>query len=429
MNDIPWRARWSTEQVRSLLVEQFEAFWRRDTGVERHQLALLERARSAPHAVVISGMRRAGKSTLLAQLAHRLGEEAFHYVNFEDERFIGFGAEDANDLWTELVAIFGERHVVILDEVQNIPAWERFVRRFMEMGVKFYLTGSNAALLSGELGSRLTGRYLPVELFPFSFDEYLRFRDIAPEETVGRSTTESAMLQGRLAEYLRLGGIPESLKYPDLPLSRALYDDVIHRDIAARHRIVDLRALRELAYFLMSHPACLVSYNKLKEQLGLGSVNTVKSYIGYLEGAWLLLTANRHDFSVKRQQIAPKKVYPIDTGLAQAVGFSFSPNSGHLLETAVYLALRRRSREVYYFRSKDGLEVDFYLPAERQLIQVTQSLAQPATRERELRALEAAMSELGLAHGLILTDVAADPVDLPGGRVELRSAARWLLEG
>ena len=176
MNENYWRNRWTKEQLIAMLIEQQHSFWRCDIGVEREQLAVIEQAASAPHAVIISGLRRAGKSTLLAQLAHRLGQERVYYINFEDERFLGFGAEDASHLHLLLVELFGERSIFLLDEVQNVPEWERFVRRFMEMGAKFYITGSNAALLSRELGTRLTGRYVPIELFPFSFGEFLRWR-------------------------------------------------------------------------------------------------------------------------------------------------------------------------------------------------------------------------------------------------------------
>ncbi len=399
MSDNPWLTLWSKDQIRAMLLEQFQAFWRRDTGIERTQLAQLERAAPLPHAVIISGLRRVGKSTLLAQLAHRLGEDAFYYVNFEDERFLGFQADDANDLYAHLVELFGERGVFLLDEIQNVPGWERFARRFMDLGLKFYITGSNAALLSRELGSRLTGRYVPVELFPFSFAEFLRFRGYPPPDLSRLTTVEAARLQGQLADYLRLGGIPEPLKYPDLPLARTLYDDVLYRDIATRYRIEEVRALKELAFYLMSNPTGRVSFNKLKEQLRLGSVNTVKNYVEYLENSWLIFTVNVYDFSVKRQQIAPKKVYAIDTGLANAVGFFFSPNTGKLLENLVFLALRRQTPEVYYYTSPGGYEIDFYLPRTGELIQVSQNLAQPTTREREIRALSDALRGLGLTRG------------------------------
>jgi len=427
MNDNRWITRWSKDQIRAMLLEQFEAFWRRDTGIARARLAELERAAPLPHAVIISGLRRAGKSTLLAQLAHRLGEDKFYYVNFEDERFLNFAADDANDLYALLVELFGERGIFVVDEIQNVPGWEHFVRRFMELGLKFYITGSNASLLSRELGSRLTGRYVPVELFPFSFAEFLRFRGYATPDLSRLTTVEAARLQGYLGEYLRLGGIPEPLKYPELPLARTLYDDVLYRDIATRYRIEEVRALKELAFYLMSNPAGLVSFNKLKEQLRLGSVNTVKNYVEYLENSWLVFTTNVYDYSVKRQQVASKKVYAIDTGLANAVGFSFSPNTGKLLENLVFLALRRRTSEVYYYTSPGGYEVDFYLPETRELLQVSQDLAQPATRERETRALTDALRGLGLTRGLLLTDANAEPIGIEGLTLEVCSLAEWLL--
>src|SRR3972149_3684513 len=182
MNENIWKTKWSKDQIKAMLLEQMQTFWELDTGIERAQLAEIERAANLPHAVIISGLRRVGKSTLLAQLAHRLGKDAFYYINFEDDRFVGFQAEDANDLYQALLELFGERKVFVIDEVQNIPGWEHFVRRFMEMGIKFYasisgaITGSNASLLSRELGTRLTGRYVPLELFPFSFAEFLHFK-------------------------------------------------------------------------------------------------------------------------------------------------------------------------------------------------------------------------------------------------------------
>ena len=411
-----------------MLLEQFQAFWQRDTGIERAQLAEIERAAPLPHAVIISGLRRVGKSTLLAQLAHKLGENAFYYINFEDDRFLGFQAEDATDLIQALVEVFDERRIFVVDEVQNVPGWEHFVRRFMDLGLKFYITGSNASLLSRELGSRLTGRYVPIELFPFTFGEFLHFQGYASVNLARLTTVDLGRLQQALGDYLRLGGIPEPLKYPDLPLLRTLYDDVLYRDIATRYRIDEVRALKELAFYLMSNPASQVSFNKLKEQLRLGSVNTVKNYIDYLENSWLLFTLNVYDFSVKRQQIAPKKVYAIDTGMASTVGFAFSANTGKLLENLVFLALRRKTKEVYYLTSPAGYEVDFYLPETRQLIQVTQNLANPTTRDREVRALSDALRGLDLPSGLILSDANADPIVENGLTIEIRSIAEWLLD-
>jgi predicted AAA+ superfamily ATPase len=427
MNENSWKSRWNKELIKAMLLEQMQAFWQRDTGIVRTQLAEIEMAKGLPHAVIVSGLRRAGKSTLLAQMAHHLGIDQFYYINFEDDRFLGFQAEDATDLYKVLLEVFGERKIFIIDEVQNIPGWEHFVRRFMDMGFKFYITGSNASLLSKELGTRLTGRYVPIELLPFSFKEFMQFQGETVSDLSRMTTADAARLQNSLQSYLQLGGIPDALKYPELPLLRTLYDDVLYRDIATRYRLDAVTIIKELAFFLMSNPASLISFNKLKERFQVGSVNTIKSYIGYMENSWLFFTLNVYDFSVKRQQIAPKKVCCIDTGLANAIGFGFSPNTGKLLENLIYLALRRKTKDIYYFSSPGGYEVDFYLPKKQQLIQVAQSLDHPAVRDREFRALQEAMRIVKVKSALILADASEDMVKINGTPVEIQSATQWLL--
>ncbi len=410
-----------------MLLEQFESFWEQDTGIEREKLVEIKQAGAMPHAVIISGLRRVGKSTLLAQVAHQLGKDSFYYVNFEDDRFLGFIAEDADSLYQILIEVFGDRKIFMIDEVQNIPGWEHFVRRFMDLGLKFYITGSNASLLSRELGTRLTGRYIPIELFPFSFNEFLDFRRQMIPDLQRMTTIERAQLNSSLNLYMLAGGIPDALKYPELPLLRTLYDDVLYRDIATRYHIDAVTALKELAFYLISNPSNLFSFNKLKEQLRLGSVNTVSSYIEYMENSWLVFTLSLYDFSVKRQQIAPKKIYCIDTGLANTVGFNFSPNTGKLLENLVFLALRRQTRELYYYTTPGGYEVDFYLPEKGQLIQVTQHVENPAAREREIRSLEDAVKSVKAQSALILSESNGDKFDLHGIPVEMRSITDWLV--
>jgi predicted AAA+ superfamily ATPase len=423
-----WEPKWTTDQVRALLLEQYDSFWGRETGIPRSRLVDLEKVAKLPHAVIISGLRRVGKSTLLLQMAHKLGKDSFYYLNFEDDRFLGFESQDANYLFQHLVELFGERKIFILDEVQNVPDWERFVRRFMDQGYKFYITGSNASLLSRELGTRLTGRYVPIELFPFSFQEYLQFTgEIIPNLDRLR-TADVARLNSLLDRYMRAGGIPDAVKYPDLPLLRTLYEDVLYRDIAARYRLDAVYALRELAYYLVSHPAGMVSYNKLKSQFKLGSVNTIKSFVEYMQNSWLIFTMNVYDYSLKRQQIAPKKIYCVDTGLSNAVGFRFSPNTGRLMENLVFLALRQGTDKIYYYLAPDGLEVDFYLPDHHQLIQVAQNMTDPVTRERELRALRIAVHALKAKQAIVLSSANDEDVNVDGVNVQIRSLSEWLLE-
>jgi len=429
MNENNWKPKWNKEQIKTLLVEQFQSFLKCPNGIEREKLADLKSYFSSPQVVIITGLRRVGKSTLLAQFAHTMDEGLFYYLNFDDERFLGFASEDFNDLLQVMIEVFGERNLMFLDEIQNVPGWERFVRRMSDAGMKFYVTGSNASLLSQELGTRLTGRYIPVELYPFSFREYLKFKGIEGLEENILTTRENARLQRLLTTYLMDGGIPEPLKYPDIPLRQTLYEDILYRDIASRHHIEDVRSLKELVFYLMSNVAHTISYNKLKEQLHLGSVNTIKSYIDYLETSWLMFAINLYDYSVKRQQIAPKKIYAIDTGLSSAVSFSSSPNTGWLMENVVFLELKRRVSEVYYYMTPSRKEVDFYAPSRHLLIQVSTNLENPQTYERETSALFEAMETLKNTSGIILTDGGSSEVEQADRTIQIRNLGRWLLGG
>lgn len=427
MNDNTWKNRYSEDQIKLLLNDQFESFWSADPGIQRECLEEILKAANIPMAVIISGLRRVGKSTLLAQIAHQLGKDTFYYINFEDDRYFGFQADDASDLFEILVKNFGERRIFIIDEIQNVPGWELFVRRFIDQGYKFYITGSNASLLSQELGTRMTGRYLPFELFPFSFKEYLQFRGLPVPDLARMRPVDRANLDHILDQFLTSGGIPIELKLPELHFLRTLYNDVLYRDIVSRYNLEAVPALRELSMLLLSNPANTVSYNKLKEHLKLKSVNTVKAYFSYLENSWLIFTVNVYDYSLKRQQIAAKKTYCIDNGFAREVGFGFSPNTGRLLENLVFLQLRRKTKEIYYISLSSGEEVDFYLPESQQMIQVCKQMNSKETRERELRALQKSCEIYPVKKCLVLTNRNEDPFHFNEVPVEIRSVAEWLL--
>lgn len=400
-----------------------------DLGTIREKLGVIRKYKKSPFPVVISGLRRAGKSTLLAQLAHAFyRDDEYFFVNFEDERFLSFTVSDFTKLHELLIELFGDRKVFLLDEIQNIEGWERFVNRMAASGYKFYITGSNASLLSKELGTKLTGRYLPIELFPFSFGEYLQFKKMAYSNLAHLTTVERGILKNAFVHYLKGGGIPQALQYPKLPIHKTMYDDIINRDVGARFKITDTKSLQELSFYLLSNISSLVSYNKLKRLLQLGSVNTISNYVGYLETAWLLFAVNRYAFSVKQQQIANKKIYAIDTGLTKSVAFSFSEDRGRFLENAVFLQLRRLfGDDVYYYKTKKDREVDFYLSEKKVLIQVCQNLSDSETDEREKQALFEAMSEIGVNRGLILTEDNKEEISRSGKQITVIPAYEWLL--
>lgn len=396
----------NTVQIKELLEEQRQDFISRDLGVPRFNLDFVKKQLDSHYALVVSGLRRSGKSTFLAQVARNFyPQENFLYINFDDERFLDFDAKDFSKLHEILIEMYGDHKIFFLDEVQNISRWESFVRRLIDQNNKLYITGSNAALLSKELGSKLTGRYMELENFPFSFQEFLDFNDVNyKQKRGGWDTGTKAILKKYLGEYLFLGSIPEALRYPELPVLKRLYQDAIYRNISARYNIDSDKLLRELSYFVFSNLTSSISFSKLKSNLGIGSVSTVTNYVSHLESAWLIFMINIYDHSVKRQQIAPKKVYAIDTGLAREVAFSFSKNKeGALFENLIFLALRRKQKEIFYYKTKSGYEVDFYIPEIGSLIQVAYDISSQETREREIRALIEAKDELDAKELILVT--------------------------
>lgn len=418
-----------TKDLMSLVLkEQSEAFSAYDFGVQREILDNLKKAILAPQITVITGLRRVGKSTLLAQIARKFLKNSFYFVNFEDERLLNFQVADFDLLHETLISLFGEKKVFLFDEIQNVPEWERFVRRLHDQGYKFIVTGSNASLLSQELGTRLTGRSLRVDLFPFSFREFLEFKQAKIPDLKILTIRQKGNLQKLVNEYLVSGGIPDALKYPELSIHKTLYDDVLYRDIATRYKLENIKSLQELAFYLISNISSLVSFNKLKDLLKLGSVNTVINYIGYLENSWLFSTINKYAYSVKEQQIAAKKLYCIDTGLATSVGFSFSKNKGKLMENAVYLQLRRKYQDIYYYKTNQNGEVDFFLPKEEMLIQVAQKFDIPEMQKREQGALIASRKELKKAKRLVIvTESKRQELEIEGLKILVMPLYEWLL--
>ena len=416
------------ERLSSVLREQYETFSNIDLGTPREILPEINAGLASPKIMVITGLRRVGKSTLLAQIAQTQLSDNFFFVNFEDERLLSFTADQFDHLHEALIGLFGERKIFLFDEIQNVPEWERFVRRLHDQGYQFIITGSNSSLLGQELGTKLTGRSLRYELFPFSFTEYIMFHRVELPKTSTLTTSERGALLKHSREYLVNGGIPDALKYPQLDILKTLYDDVLYRDIAARYRIDNVKSLQELAFYLVSNPASEISFNKLKTNLKLGSVNTVKKYISYLENAWLFFTINKYAYSVKEQQIAAKKIYSIDTGMLNSVGFSFSKNIGKIMENLVFLQLRRHHQDIFYYKTNQNHEVDFYIPSQQLAIQVCQELSDEETRLRELRSL-IELSEEKKENNLLQIVTLADreTITIEGSSIEVLPLYDWLL--
>ncbi|MEK7644574.1 MAG: ATP-binding protein [Patescibacteria group bacterium] len=400
-----------------------------DGGVERAALTVVKKYFSLPQAVIVAGIRRCGKSTLLRQVMSLLKDD-YYYFNFEDERLIHFRAEQFNDLYEVLLELYGRRNIFFFDEIQNVVGWERFVRRFQDNRFKFFITGSNASLLSRELGTRLTGRYVDCTLYPFSFAEFLRWKNFEFLKKDLVKTTIRAELKKYFNEYFALGGMPEYLRFGSDEALKKVYESIIYRDIITRYELKDERALRELCVYLFSNLAVPFSYTALKETLRLGSVNTVKSYIQYLENSFLFFTVNKFNFSYRKQIISPKKAYCIDNALAKALGFSFSENKGRFLENIVFLELKRRGYEPTYYLSAKGQEIDFVVRPDAkkfELLQVCWSLENRHTKAREIAALQTAMADFKISVGYILTDDEDEEIKVDGKKIIVMSVYKWLL--
>lgn len=347
---------------------------------------------------------------------HQLSKkiESFNYLNFEDTRPAGFGLSDFEKLDEIYKEEFGECNFYIFDEIQNIPGWEIFVRSRLDKKKKFVITGSNASLLSKELGTRLTGRHINIELFPFSFKETMAFKK--QKESIDE-----------FERYLKEGGFPEYLKYKDQEILRELFTDVIQRDIVARHKIRESKTLNEMALYLLTNVGKEFSFNALKNTFALGSVNTVSSFISYLEDSYIIFTVPKFNYSLKKQIINPKKIYSIDNGLCVANSVSFSEDKGRMLENLAYLVLRRKNKEIFYFKSENNHECDFLVKESTKIkmaIQVCYELNDD-NKERELSGLMEALNQFNLKEGIIFTFNQEDELMQNGKKIIVLPLWKW----
>lgn len=417
--------------LREIILEQEVIRKSIEPGIPREALDIISKNISLPHTVVISGIRRSGKSTLLNQIIDKFYKKGVYYLNFEDERLVDFKISDFNNLYEAFLEIYGERKAFFFDEIQNVPKWEIFIRRMQDKGHKFFITGSNASLLSRELGTKLTGRHISIKLYPFSFNEFLTLKGYKLSGRTLSYTTERARIKKYFAEYLKHGGMPEYLKYGNAALLKGVYEDILYRDIVARYDIKQVKALRELGLYFLSNIGSLFSYNSLKKTLGLGSMNTVKSYTDFMENSFLVFSLSRFSYSLKQQFVSAKKIYCIDNGLIESVAFQFSKNKGKFLENLVFLELKRREKEIYYYRTANNLEIDFLVKSGRKdiaLIQVTDNLENEKTRKREIAALERAMDELKLKTALVLTEDNEQEIRLDAKIITVVPIYKWLIK-
>jgi len=382
-----------------------------ETGIEREALKLLKPMQN--FALILSGVRRCGKSTLMRQIISRT--KGFYYFNFEDPRAVNFEVNDFQKLDQIFKEKYGEQEVYFFDEIQNVQNWELFIRKLVDNKKQVVITGSNASLLSKELGTRLTGRHLTYEVFPFSYTEYLKIMKAKPQIESFR-------------RYLFEGGFPQYLCENSPFVLQELLKDILMRDIATRHKIRNIKTLNELAIFLLTNVGKEFSYNSLKTTFKLGSINSIISFISFFEDSYLLFSVPKFDYSYKKQIVNPKKIYSIDNGLSNKNSASFSEDEGRMLENLVFISLRKKSKDIFYF--KEESECDFLVKDRgkiTQAIQVCYKLTDE-NKDREISGLIAPLKKFELNSGLILTYNQEDDFLVEGKKIITKPIWKWLLE-
>jgi len=423
-------------RIKQAIIDQkaeLENVLRAEKIIPRENLELYRKLLGSDQIKVITGPRRAGKSVFCLQLLQ--GRE-FAYVNFDDESLAGLKRESLNLVLKAFYEVYGKPEYLFLDEVQNIEGWELFVNRLKRSGFNVIVTGSNARLLSRELATHLTGRHFALELFPFSFREFLEYFGVDYKDAPP-TTEKTALLRRELERYISIGGFPETYKEPDPKrYLSSLYSSILTRDILLRHRVKYIKALRELSHYLITSFSCRMTSTKLKNIFGFKSVHTVQDYFSFLEESYLIFQIDKFSFKVKEKSIAPRKVYAVDTGLIHSFRGRGSTDTGRLHENIVAVELfRRKSREpdleFYYWHDYSGREVDFVLkkgPTVVKLIQVCFDLEDYDVRAREFKSLVRAGKELGCTELLVITSERSGIEKYRGKSINLVPLWQWLLE-
>ena len=383
---------------------------------------------SSPEILIISGIRRCGKSVLLQQLRAKQAEKDY-FINFDDERLINFGIADFQILYETFIELFGVQKTFYFDEIQNIPGWERFVRRMYDAGCKIFITGSNATMLSKELGTHLTGRYCRLELYPFSFEEFLKLKQASPQEKDFYTTSGIATLIKYFHDYLKTGGFPAYASHPNENYLSSLYESIIYKDVITRNKIENGKELLETVYYLASNATKRFSYNSLSKIVGIKHPETIKNYIGYLEDTYLLSQVLKFDYSLKTQMANMKKAYFVDNAIINKIGFNATENQGQLLENVVWIELKRRGKDIYYHAG--NVECDFVVRTGTKITeayQVTQSIKNEKTRDREIKGLLEALRSYQLDSGYILTVNETDMLTVDDKEIIIMPIWKWLLK-
>jgi len=358
---------------------------------------------------VLKGIRRCGKSTLLLNqikilVASGVERKNILFINLEDPRFVNHLSVallgQIKDVYLEYLAPEGKPYI-FLDEVQNIPFWEKWVNKEYELKLShLVVTGSNSSMLSGEIASTLSGRYLSVEVFPLSFKEFLEFRHIMLTNKLD-FVNKKIEINRAFEEFIKYGGFPKVLEYREHEKNELLLtykDSILLKDIVARYKLNNFTTLEEIAAYLLANTGIIQSTSKIKNNFKI-SFDMASNYVEYLRNAYMVYEVKKFDYSLKKQNLNDRKYYTADLGLANLYRVGNLQFRGDDLETIVYLELLRRGYKVYYYKTSSNQEIDFVLELENkivELIQVSKTLENEKTKKREMDVFSKTIEELKL---------------------------------
>ena len=369
---------------------------------------------------LITGPRRVGKST---QALLMLRDKNFAYLNFDNYSLLE--AWDANLVMRMLDDVYPGYEYILLDEVQNLNGWDLWVSELYRLGKNLVITGSNARMLSSEMATVLTGKYLQVEMLPFSLEEFFDWNKLDLHMLKPEDITNSYVLTD---DYLRNGGYPEVVASRQLTRSYldTLFDSIIWKDVAKRYNVRNVTDLNNLAMYLVSNFCNPVSANDLTTELGFSSVNTTKKYMDYLHEPYLFYYLSRYNNKLKLMKKAPRKVYVVDNGFVASKAFSLSDNLGRLLENQVFIEFVRRGYDVeksmFYYRSRNDKEVDFVLRKGTHiecLVQVCYDMSSPKTEKREVDSIVECAGELKCSNLFIITNSDKRTIEKDGYKIDV----------
>ena len=375
---------------------------------------------------LITGPRRVGKST---QALLMLRNRNFAFLNFDSQQLLD--AWDADLVMRMLDDVYPGYEYLLLDEVQNLDAWDLWVSELYRLGKNLVITGSNAKMLSSEMATALTGKYLKVEMLPFSLEEFFDWNKLDLSKLNHEQQADASAL---MDDYLRNGGYPEVVASRQLTRTYldTLFDSIVWKDVAKRHSVRNVTDLNDLALYLVSNFCNPVSANELTEELGFSSVNTTKKFMDYLHEPYLFYYLPRYNNKLKLMKKAPRKVYVVDNGFVAAKAFSLSDNLGRLLENQVFVELLRQGydtdKTMFYYRSRNDKEVDFVLRKGThidRLVQVCYDMSTPKTEKREVDSLIECAAELNCSNLVIVTNNEERVIEKDGYRIDVVPVAKW----